>query len=90
MQKQYYLDAALLPQGWVRGALVSVTDGGHISGVSPGAPASGPALARNSGPAAAHDSGARPPGTVPPDSERIAGIVVPGMPNAHSLSLIHI
>jgi formimidoylglutamate deiminase len=84
MQKQYYLDAALLPQGWVRGALVSVTDGGHISGVSPGAPASGPALARNSGPAAAHDSGARPPGTVPPDSERIAGIVVPGMPNAHS------
>jgi formimidoylglutamate deiminase len=27
MTRQYYLESALLPQGWVKGALVSVTDG---------------------------------------------------------------
>jgi formimidoylglutamate deiminase len=83
MQKQYYLEAALLPQGWVRGALVSVTDAGLIGAISPAAPAPGPAAARQSG-SAAQDSGSRPPGTAPPGSERIDGIVVPGMPNAHS------
>jgi formimidoylglutamate deiminase len=58
---QYLLESALLPEGWVRGALVSVTDGGQITAVAP--------------------AGGAPP---PADCERVAGIVVPGMPNAHS------
>jgi len=33
MTRHYYLDSALLPQGWMRGVKVSVADDGHISAV---------------------------------------------------------
>src|SRR5271167_3887851 len=62
MTRRYHLESALLQQGWVRDALVTVADDGHISHID--VPA---------GQAAAH-----------PDAERVAGFVVPGMPNAHS------
>src|SRR5450631_4688332 len=62
MTRRYHLESALLPQGWVRDALVTVADDGHISNINVEA-----------GQAAAH-----------PDAQRIDGIVVPGMPNAHS------
>ena len=62
MTRPYHLESALLQQGWVRDALVTVADDGHISRID--VPA---------GQAAAH-----------PDAERVAGFIVPGMPNAHS------
>src|SRR5450631_1251400 len=51
MTRQYYLESALLPQGWVRGALVSVADDGYISAIE--APTNGnlsPETARDSEP----------------------------------------
>jgi formimidoylglutamate deiminase len=69
--RQYFLESALLPQGWVRGALVSVAEDGHISAID--VPAATQASSnRNLSPATARDS------------EPIPGIVVPGMVNAHS------
>jgi len=65
MAQQYYLECALLAQGWTRDALVTVADDGHISAIE----------------ARAGDEQQAVP---PPQSERITGIVVPGMPNAHS------
>jgi formimidoylglutamate deiminase len=71
MTRQYCLESALLPQGWVRGALVSVADDGYISAIDVPtvieAPTNGNLLPET----------ARA-------SESIAGIVVPGMANAHS------
>jgi formimidoylglutamate deiminase len=57
MTRQYFLQAALLEQGWVRGARVSVAEDGRITAID-------------------HETAG--PG------ERVSGIVVPGMPNAHS------
>jgi formimidoylglutamate deiminase len=65
MTRQYFLEAALLPQGWVRGVSITVADDGWISAID--VPPAGAAR-----PEPAHES------------ERIAGIVVPGMANAHS------
>jgi formimidoylglutamate deiminase len=65
MTRQYYLESALLSQGWAVGALVSVADHGYITAIDI---TTSPDIA-NSPPA---------------DVERVAGIVVPGMPNAHS------
>lgn len=59
MTRQYWLESALLPQGWVHGVIVTVAGDGHITTVE--------------GPVAASGN-----------AERVAGIVVPGMPNAHS------
>jgi formimidoylglutamate deiminase len=58
MTRHYSIESALLPQGWVRDAIVSVSDAGIVTQIGFGAP--------------------------PPGAERIAGIAVPGMPNAHS------
>ena len=69
MTRQYQLESALLPQGWVCDARVSVADDGHIT-----------AIALSSDPA---DIGAAVDGTTFP-LERVAGFVVPGMANAHS------
>src|ERR1700678_3620750 len=63
MIRQYFLDCALLAQGWVHGAVVTVSNGCI------------PAI--DTPPAAAT-------ATAPAGTERVAGIVVPGMPNAHS------
>jgi formimidoylglutamate deiminase len=64
----YRLQAAYLPQGWARDVLVTVSEG-IITAIEAGAPAE------------------RQPPRSPefaPEFERVDGIVVPGMPNAHS------
>ncbi len=58
MIRHYSIEAALLPQGWVENAAVSVSDAGIVTQIGLEA--------------------------APPGAERIAGIAVPGMPNAHS------
>jgi formimidoylglutamate deiminase len=60
---RYRLQSALLPQGFVRGVIATVSDQGFITEVD-AAPAEGR--------------------EVPSGTERIDGIVLPGMPNAHS------
>ena len=69
MTRQYHLESALLKQGWVRDARVSVADDGHITAI---------ALPSDSA-----DIGPAVDGTTFP-LERVAGFVVPGMANAHS------
>jgi len=70
MTRQYIFQSALLEHGWAREVLVSVADDGLITAIDlPGAAAA--AAPGQTAPAAA----AR---------ERVSGIVVPGMPNAHS------
>src|SRR5258708_6040009 len=66
--KQYQLESALLPQGWARECTVTVADDGIITRVDTGA-ASGPDVNI---------------GTSTFVAERVTGIAVPGMPNAHS------
>ena len=60
---RYHLQSALLPQGFARGVIATVSDEGFITEVD-AAPAEGC--------------------EVPSSAERIDGIVLPGMPNAHS------
>ena len=66
----YRLQSAYLPQGWARDVLVTVSDG-IITAIETN-PASEPRPAREPQSAAADEI------------ERVDGIVVPGMPNAHS------
>src|SRR5271163_4640804 len=70
--RRYHLQSAFSLQGWVRDALVSVSDEGIITEMSSAAPTDG-------GPG---NPGAG--GTGVAAAERINGVVVPGMPNAHS------
>jgi len=72
MTQHYLLESALLPQGWVHDARVTIADDGRITAIElPAAPTAAPPPADSPAPA--------------PDSpERIAGVVVPGMANAHS------
>ncbi len=67
---RYYMQSAFLSQGWTRGALVTVSDEGFITAID-AAPADG---------RADHPHGQ----AMGSGAERISGIVVPGMPNAHS------
>ena len=62
MRRRYRLDWVLLPEGWARDVIVTVSPSGTIDAVAAGA-----ATPRTEG-----------------DVERVAGYVVPGMPNAHS------
>ncbi len=72
MTHRYQLECAYLPQGWVRGAIVTVSAAGLITKISlDQAPADGPEP---------HDRGPEAACGI----ERIDGIVVPGIPNAHS------
>src|SRR3984957_16071755 len=66
----YSLQSAFLSQGWARDVLVTVSDEGFITAVE----------------AAPTDGGAGPAGgaRMISGAERIEGIVVPGMTNAHS------
>ena len=64
---RYHMTSVCLSQGWVRDVVVTVADGGLITGLE----AADPAGARAGAPAAA-------------GTERIDGIVIPGMANAHS------
>ena len=71
--RHYYLRSAFLPQGWARNVTVSVSDEGFITDMRIGAA----------------DERTLPADVLPADVlatdvERIDGIVVPGMPNAHS------
>ena len=70
MTRQYHLDLALRPQGWSRDVLVSVADDGYISAIE----------SRSAG--AAHEPVSAALGDA--SVERVAGITIPGMPNAHS------
>ncbi len=58
MARRYVLESAFLAQGWVRDAVVTVSDVGLVTGIDFEPPVA--------------------------DTPRIRGIVVPGMPNAHS------
>jgi len=70
MTRHYHLDSALLQQGWSRGVLVSVADDGYISAIE----------SRSAG--ASHEPISAALGDA--SVERVAGITIPGMPNAHS------
>src|ERR1700722_10725101 len=67
---RFRLQSAFLPQGWARDAVVTVSDEGIITGV-------------DAAPAHAADSSFDGQGA-PSGAERVDGIVVPGMANAHS------
>jgi formimidoylglutamate deiminase len=64
MARRYVLDSAFLAQGWVRDAVVTVSELGLVTGIG-----------------FEPSSGETPPSG---ETQRIGGIVVPGMPNAHS------
>src|SRR5882762_7202993 len=83
--KQYQLESALLPQGWVRECTVTVADDGIITHVDTGAGLA-PTLGSISTPdvALAPDLAPASDGASTFGSERVAGIAIPGMPNAHS------
>jgi formimidoylglutamate deiminase len=68
---RYFLQSAFLSQGWAP-AVVTVSDVGIITGIEAGAPS-------DAGPG--HPTAGQAAGS---GAERIDGIVVPGMPNAHS------
>jgi formimidoylglutamate deiminase len=72
---RYSLQSALLPQGWSRDVAVTVSDEGFITAIDTASATGRSATAQDgsAGAAAAADT-----------VERIDGIVVPGMPNAHS------
>jgi formimidoylglutamate deiminase len=65
---RYHMTSAFLLQGWVRDVVATVSDDGLITGLQ----AADPADARAGGPMAVAGT------------ERIDGIVIPGMANAHS------
>jgi formimidoylglutamate deiminase len=68
----YRLQSAYLPQGWIRDVRVTVSSEGIITAIDAGAGAE-PQLA------------VEPPPRIPATAvERVDGIVIPGMPNAHS------
>jgi formimidoylglutamate deiminase len=70
----YRLQSAYLPQGWARDVLVTVSDG-IITAIETSAPA---------GPHSAEPHPTPPQPAPAKEIERVDGIVVPGMPNAHS------
>jgi len=68
----YRLQSAYLPQGWSRDVLVTVSTEGVITAI-------------NASAAAEPQRAVEPPQPTPGTSiERVDGIVIPGMPNAHS------
>jgi formimidoylglutamate deiminase len=98
--KQYQLESALLPQGWARDCTVTVADDGIITHVDSGVGGastlgrtSTPGIARASDITLASDNALVSDNASAfgveidaPTSgaERVPGIVIPGMPNAHS------
>jgi formimidoylglutamate deiminase len=71
--RRYFMQSVLLPRGFAPGVLITVSDEGLITAID-ASPVDAP-------PAHASAAGDR---ETPSDAERIDGIVVPGMPNAHS------
>jgi formimidoylglutamate deiminase len=85
MPQQYHLESALLPQGWTRDALITVADDGLITAIEAaggGSSDPGPTLAADGPRVGEHLAGAGE--RIARSVETLAGIVVPGMPNAHS------
>ncbi len=84
---RYHLQSAFLSDRWAHDVVVSVSDQGLITDIAPAGQA---APAGQTADSASHiapagqgaDPGRRPP--TPSGTEHIGGIVVPGMPNAHS------
>jgi len=66
--RRYCMQSAFLGQGWARNVTVSVSDDGFITDMRIGAA----------------DERTLPADVLAADAEQIDGIVVPGMPNAHS------
>jgi formimidoylglutamate deiminase len=83
MTQRYVLECSLLAQGWVRGAIVTVANDGRITAIDTPVPA--PTLVP---PPSVPPTSPLPPAPasrpIPADCERVSGIVVPGMANAHS------
>ena len=80
----YRLQSAYLPQGWARDVRVTVSDG-MITAIETSAPAE----PHSTEPHSTEPHSAEPYPTAPQPApaeeiERVDGIVVPGMPNAHS------
>jgi len=98
--KQYQLESALLPQGWARECTVTVADDGiitHVDSRVGGAATLGSTstsdMAVASDFAGASNNASAPDNARAPDfktgtstfgAERVTGIAIPGMPNAHS------
>jgi formimidoylglutamate deiminase len=88
MTRQYHLEAALLPQGWTHGALVTVADDGHITTIQ--TPDGGRkreydrAVGETDRGVSSESGGQACKMVQTHETERVAGIIVPGMPNAHS------
>src|SRR5258707_870684 len=86
--KQYQLESALLPQGWARDCTVTVADDGIITHVDSGVGGAA-MLGSTSTPNIAQASDNAPAPSVKlgasiPGAERVTGVTIPGMPNAHS------
>lgn len=78
---RYHLQSAFLSDRWAHDVIVTVSDQGFITEIAPaGQAADSASHAAPTGHGA--DTARRPP--PPSDIEHIDGIVVPGMPNAHS------
>src|ERR1700730_13593214 len=73
MAQHYRLDSVLLPRGWTPDALVAVAEDGRISAIEAGG-----------GAVEAGGAGGTGGTGGPQDALRVSGLVVPGMPNAHS------
>jgi formimidoylglutamate deiminase len=74
--RRYQLQSAFLSQGWARDVMVTISDEGFITAIDAVAPDDAPGDVRAG--TSAHGRAAVF------GAERIDGIVVPGMPNAHS------
>jgi formimidoylglutamate deiminase len=71
--RRYFMQSVLLPRGFAPGVLITVSDEGLITAID-ASPVDAPPA----------DASAAVDRETPSDTERIDGIVVPGMPNAHS------
>jgi formimidoylglutamate deiminase len=71
--RRYFMQSVLLPRGFAPGVLITVSDEGLITAIDASSVDAPPA-----------DASAAGDGETPSGAERIDGIVVPGMPNAHS------
>jgi formimidoylglutamate deiminase len=81
MERHYQLDWAFLEGGWRRDVDVAVDEQGRVACIGTGRAQTAAVPAASHTPAA---SQAAPESRTSPDVERVAGFVVPGMPNAHS------
>ena len=77
----YRLQTAYLSQGWTQDVVVTVSPQGMITAIDTSANAS---PSPSPSPSASPGPSATPTPTPAMPIERVAGFVIPGMPNAHS------